>query len=72
MSGFDINWSSLGGNALLRHPLYQKYYLQPMDFIDIGQVQTDLGGCIPDKDGAPIISYLSWLIRCQQLLYLIP
>jgi len=72
MRGFDINWSSLGGNPLLSHPLYQKYYLQTMGTIDINAVQQDLSGCIPDIDGAPIISYLSWLVRCQQLLNVIP
>lgn len=68
MGGYDINWSSLGGNPLLRHPLYQKYYLKELGSIDRNTVQQDLEGCIPSVDGAAIISYLSWLCRVTILL----
>ena len=68
MGGYDINWSSLGGNPLLRHPLYQKYYLKSVGSIDKAEVQQDLAGCIPSRDGAAIMAYLSWLIRVSTLL----
>ena len=68
MRGFDINWTSLEGNPLLRHPLYQKYYLKSVGSIDRAEVQQDLAGCIPSRDGAAIMAYLSWLIRVSTLL----
>jgi len=68
MGGYDINWSSLAGNPLLRHPLYQKYYLKSIASIERQEVQQDLANCIPSVDGAAIISYLSWLCRVTVLL----
>jgi len=68
LRGFDISWTALEGNPLLRHPLYQKFYLKSLDSIDKATVQADLGACIPSKDGSAIIAYLSWLVRVLGLL----
>lgn len=66
--GYEINWSTTGGAPILRHPLYEKYRLKTLGDIDLGGVQQDLDGVIMDVNAAPIIAYLSWLVRCKQLV----
>jgi len=64
---YEINWSSPPGAAVLNNPLYQKYRLKTLSSIDRSAVIADLNGVIMDADAAPVVAYLSWLIRCKDL-----
>lgn len=67
--GYEINFSAPVGAKLLQHPLYQKYANQPsLASFTKAEVQTDLAACQMDAASAPVIAYLSWLIRCKELL----
>jgi len=67
--GYEINFSAPVGAKVLQHPLYQKYANQPaLGSLDLAEVQADLAGCQMDAASAPIVAYLSWLIRCLQLV----
>jgi len=68
-SGFDINWSSTGGNSkLFNHQLYIKYNNQIFGTIDRNEVVTDLTGVMATAASDEICAYLSWLIRTILLL----
>ena len=64
---YDINWHTYAGDPLLRHPLYEKYRLKTLGTIDRAGVVADLNGVIMDNAAAPVVAYLSWLIRCKDL-----
>lgn len=65
--GYEINWHTYPNAPLLRHPLYEKYRLKTLATIDRAGVVADLNGVIMDNDAAPVVAYLSWLIRCKDL-----
>ena len=70
MQGTPINWDiSPGNTSVLLHPLYQKYATTPISEITAAApvLKTDLGLVIPTQENAPIIAYLSWLVRLTQL-----
>jgi len=70
MQGTPINWDiSPGNTSVLLHPLYQKWATTPIDMItaDLPILQADLGFIIPTQENAPIIAYLSWLVRLTRL-----
>jgi hypothetical protein len=66
--GFEINWTASAGDPVLDHPYYQSFSYTVLDSIDENLVKAALAQCRPDRDGAAIISYLSWLLRAKQLL----
>ena len=67
--GYEINWVS-SDPALLSHPLYQKYFTKSFGTIgaSIGEVKTDVGTAIANRESAAVVSYLCWLIRVTTLL----
>jgi hypothetical protein len=66
--GYEINWHTFEGNPLLRHPLYEKYRLKTLGAINRADVVADLNGIIMDNNAAPVVAYLSWLVRCKALV----
>lgn len=64
---YEINWHTYAGDPLLNHPLYQKYRLKTLANIDRSAVVADLNGIIMENSAAPVVAYLSWLIRCKDL-----
>jgi len=67
MMGYEINWHTYPNAPLLRHPLYEKYRLKTLGTINRADVVADLNGVIMDNDAAPVVAYLSWLVRCKDL-----
>ncbi|MEE2647785.1 MAG: hypothetical protein VYC27_01665 [Candidatus Thermoplasmatota archaeon] len=65
--GYEINWHTYPNAPVLRHPLYEKYRLKTLANIDLTAVKADLNGVMMDVDSAPVVAYLSWLIRCKEL-----
>lgn len=65
--GYEINWSATAGDPLTRHPLYLKYSSTPLGAIDLPSVKGDLVNCLLDVDSAPVVAYLSWLVRLKGL-----
>lgn len=65
--GYEINWHVTAGDPILKHPLYQRYSNIKITSIIIPQLQGDLGECLCSNEAAPIISYLSFLIRAFKL-----
>jgi len=66
--GYEINWHTFAGAAILNHPLYQKYAFSTLGDIDRATVAADLSGVLMDNDSAPVAAYLSWLLRCKDLV----
>jgi len=67
--GYEINFSAPSGARLLQHPLYQKYANEEsLDAISLTDVKNDLKTVQMDAPSAPVVAYLSWLIRCKQLV----
>ena len=68
MVGYDINFNAPMGDNITRHPLYQKYANSTLTDINIGTVKSDLQTVVMDIPSAPIVAYLSWLIRVKGLV----
>lgn len=66
--GYEINWHTNPGAPVLRHPLYEKYRSTDLGSIDKLSVKADLRLVIMDVDSAPVVAYLSWLLRCLDLV----
>jgi len=57
-----------GDVAILQHPLYQKYASQNYGSLDITDVRADLNTVLASNESAPVVAYLSGLIRVLQLV----
>lgn len=68
MVGYDINFNANLGNAVLKHPLYQKYNMKTFDAITLSDVKSDLGNVLATQGSQAICAYLAWLIRIKNLL----
>lgn len=68
MVGYDINFNANLGDAVLKHPLYQKYNMSTFDAIDVSAVKADLGNVLATQGSQAICAYLAWLIRIKNLL----
>jgi len=66
--GYEINWHTYPNAPVLRHPLYEKYRLKTLATINKADVIADLNGVMMDVDSAPVVAYLSWLVRCKELV----
>lgn len=66
--GYEINWYVHAGDPLLKHPIYQKYSNTQIGNINMKQVVGDLARCRADRDSSGVVAYLSWLLRCRQLM----
>jgi len=66
--GWPINWAMGSGAFNIKmHPLYVKYNSKQFGDIVLSDVKTDLDGCLATSEGASIVAYLCWLIRCKNL-----
>jgi len=65
--GYEINWQ-MPTSSIKTNPVYLRYSNAAIQDIDIGEPQGQLALIKPDAENAEMISYLSWLIRCIQLL----
>ena len=63
-----INWSVPPGDPVLQHPLYQKFASQTIGNLDATAVKQVLQGALADNESAPVVAYLSWLLRVLQLV----
>lgn len=68
MVGFDINFSAGPNDPLLGHPTYQKWAAVPFSSVDVTAVKDDLKAAYADAASAPVVAYLSWLLRVKALL----
>ena len=67
--GIAINWNGSNGNTVLvQNPLYVKYNSTPLADIVLADVKADLGAVLPTADNGEICAYLSWVIRCINLI----
>lgn len=66
--GYEINWHTNAGAPVLTHPLYEKYRSTDLGSIDKASVQADLRNVLMDVDATAVVAYLSWLIRCVDLV----
>jgi len=66
--GYEINWYVHAGDPVLKHPIFQKYSNQDIGKISDKELVADLANCRADRDSSSLVAYLSWLIRCRQLL----
>lgn len=66
---YEINWH-MTNHQLEKHPLYQKYSAATLDQIKTGVtgLKTDMKAVLMNKDNALIMAYLSWLLRCVELV----
>jgi len=65
--GYEINWQ-MPTASIKTNPIYLKYSNAAFQDIDIGIPQGQLAQIKPSAENAEMISYLSWVIRCIQLL----
>jgi len=66
--GYDINWRVSPGDPVLQHPLYQRYASTTIGNLDAASVKAALQGALADNESAPVVAYLSWLLRVLQLV----
>ena len=66
--GFEINWTATAGDPVLQHPYYQKFSEMPIGSIDANDIKAAIGGILPNRDSASLVSYLSYLLRVKALL----
>jgi len=69
MAGTPINWDISVGNSILNHPLYIEYNNKTVQdlLVILPLLKADLAGIMVTRDNAPIIAYLSWLLRLAAL-----
>ena len=68
--GYEINWSCTPNDPVKDHPLYQKWSTFSLADLagDKATIMGDMVAIRMDCDSAPIVSYLSWLIRTINLV----
>ena len=64
---WDINWHSAPGDAVLQHPLYQKWSTTAIGDMQLPLLKQDLGKSYADNASAAVVAYLCWLIRVKTL-----
>ena len=67
MVGYEINFNAPVGDPLMTHPLYLRYSSQAVGDIDVAAVKADLNSVLADRASAPVVAYLSWLLRVRAL-----
>lgn len=67
MVGYEINFNAPVGDPLMTHPVYLRYSSQAIGDIDAAAVKSDLNGVVADRASAPVVAYLSWLLRVKAL-----
>jgi len=65
---YEINWH-MTDHRLLKDPIYQKYSTLTLAQVVAASatIKTDMKAVLMNKDNAPIVSFLSWLLRCAEL-----
>ena len=66
--GYEINWTTTAGDSVLDHPYYQKFSEMAFGAIDANEVKAALGAVLASNPSAPIVAYLSWVLRVKALL----
>jgi hypothetical protein len=64
--GYYVNWQKATA-SVLQNPLYIRFQNLNLGDIDPAVPKGLLGSVKPTTENAEIISYLSWIIRCQAL-----
>lgn len=67
MVGYEINFNAPVGDPLMTHPVYLRYSSQTIGALDVASIKADLNGCLADRAAAPVVAYLSWLLRVREL-----
>jgi len=69
MAGTPINWDTPKGDSILQHPLYIKWNNKSVNELvaTLPVLKADLGLIMATKQNAPIIAYISWLLRIAGL-----
>ena len=66
--GYDINWHVSDGDSVLNHPTYQVYSQQTFELLNLNEVKDQLRKALASNEAAPVVNYLSWLIRVLALV----
>lgn len=66
--GYDINWRVAPGDPVLQHPLYQRFSSTTIGDLNAATVKNALQGALADNESAPVVAYLSWLLRVKALV----
>ena len=67
MVGYEINFNAPVGDPLMTHPLYLRFSSSTIGAVDVAEVKNALNACLADRDAAPVVAYLSWLLRVRAL-----
>ena len=65
---WNINWYVESNDKILNHPLFSKYSNTSLGAIDANEVKSDLGSARMSRESAPIVAYLSAILRVKALL----
>jgi len=65
--GYQINFNAPVGDPLMTHPLYLRFSSTAIGSVDVAEVKAALNACLADRDAAPVVAYLSWLLRVREL-----
>lgn len=65
MEGFPLNFGVSGGNSVLNHPLYLKWNVRTIQYLDDNKaaLKADIFGVMATNDNMPILWYLSSIYR---------
>ena len=67
MVGYEINFNAPVGDPLMTHPVYLKFSSTAIGDLDVATIKATLNGCLADRAAAPVVAYLSWLLRVREL-----
>ena len=66
---YDINWKAPSSPPFsMENELYQKYSTTKIGDITVNEVKTLLGSIVLNEQTAPLVAYLSTLLRVRALL----
>ena len=63
---YEINWHLTGG-TIKDNPIYQAFSSKTIGDLDLASLKTALGNMRLNEDTAPIVWYISTLIRAKTL-----
>ena len=69
MAGTPINWDTSQADSILTHPLYIEYNNKTIQdlVIALPLMKADFAAIMVTRANAPIIAYMSWLLRLAAL-----